>query len=228
MGGRWWSSSQTLCHWRRVGCSFPDTNQVSTVDTYLLTFVCFLLYPALQHIMKPPPAHSNPFLSWRSSLFGRRVWRTLLGPTFLGRLFWITSLSVAMFIAKRGHQAGSGLRTCSFWTSNLPVCIYMFVPPSPGSKLWPSNWQGDFLTSLKLYFYSKLTTEKEKRKRKVKPLSHVPLFATPWTVACQAPLSMGFFRQEYWNGLPFPSPGDLPDPRDWTRVSHSVNRCFTV
>ena len=38
------------------------------------------------------------------------------------------------------------------------------------------------------------------------------LFATPWTVACQAPLSMGFPRQEYWNGLPFPSLGDLPDP----------------
>ena len=35
---------------------------------------------------------------------------------------------------------------------------------------------------------------------------------TPWTVACQAPLSMGFPRQEYWNGLPFPSPGDLPNP----------------
>ena len=34
---------------------------------------------------------------------------------------------------------------------------------------------------------------------------------TPWTVACQAPLSMGFSRQEYWGGLPFPSPGDLPD-----------------
>ena len=36
--------------------------------------------------------------------------------------------------------------------------------------------------------------------------------ATPWTVAGQAPLSMGFSRQEYWNGLPFPSPGDLPKP----------------
>ena len=35
---------------------------------------------------------------------------------------------------------------------------------------------------------------------------------TPWTVAYQTPLSMGFLRQEYWNGLPFPSPGDLPDP----------------
>ena len=37
-------------------------------------------------------------------------------------------------------------------------------------------------------------------------------FATPWTVACQVPLSMGFSRQEYWRGLPFPPPGDLPDP----------------
>ena len=43
-------------------------------------------------------------------------------------------------------------------------------------------------------------------------LSRVQLFATPGTVAHQAALSMGFSRQEYWNGLPFPSPGDLPDP----------------
>ena len=43
-------------------------------------------------------------------------------------------------------------------------------------------------------------------------LSHVRLFATPGTVAHWAPLSMGFSRQEYWGGLPFPSPGDLPDP----------------
>ena len=42
-------------------------------------------------------------------------------------------------------------------------------------------------------------------------LSHVRLFLTPWTVICQAPLSMRFSRQEYWNGLPFPPPGDLPD-----------------
>ena len=39
-----------------------------------------------------------------------------------------------------------------------------------------------------------------------------PTFVTPWTVACQSPLSMGFSRQEYWSGLPCPSPGDLPDP----------------
>ena len=43
-------------------------------------------------------------------------------------------------------------------------------------------------------------------------LSGVQVFATPWTVAHQAPLSMVFFRQEYWSGMPLPSPGDLPDP----------------
>ena len=48
---------------------------------------------------------------------------------------------------------------------------------------------------------------------KVKLLSHVRLFATPRTVAHQAPQSMEFSRQEYWSGLPFPSPGDLPNPR---------------
>ena len=51
-----------------------------------------------------------------------------------------------------------------------------------------------------------------KVKVKVKSLSRLRLFATPWTVALQAPPSMGFSRQEYWSGLPFPSPGGLPDP----------------
>ena len=49
-------------------------------------------------------------------------------------------------------------------------------------------------------------------KLKVKLLSCVRLFAIPWTVIYQASLSMGFSRQEYWSGLPFPSLGDLPDP----------------
>ena len=46
----------------------------------------------------------------------------------------------------------------------------------------------------------------------MKSLNYVQLFATPWAVAYQAPLSMGFSRQEYWSGLSFPSPGDLPNP----------------
>ena len=51
-----------------------------------------------------------------------------------------------------------------------------------------------------------------KRKFKVKLLSHVRLFTTPWTVAYQAPPSMGFLRQEYWSGVPLPCPGDFPYP----------------
>ena len=51
-----------------------------------------------------------------------------------------------------------------------------------------------------------------KHKSKVQSFSHVQLFATPWTVACQASPPMGFSKQEYWSGLPFPSPGDLPNP----------------
>ena len=42
-------------------------------------------------------------------------------------------------------------------------------------------------------------------------LCRVQLFGAPWTIACQAPLPMGFSKQEYWSGLPFPSPGDFPD-----------------
>ena len=46
----------------------------------------------------------------------------------------------------------------------------------------------------------------------VQLLSHVQLFTTPWSIACQTSLSMGFSQQEYWTGLPFLSPGDLPNP----------------
>ena len=49
------------------------------------------------------------------------------------------------------------------------------------------------------------------KEKKVKPLSRVQLFATPWTVAYQTPPVMGFSRQEDWSGMPFPPPGDLPN-----------------
>ena len=52
----------------------------------------------------------------------------------------------------------------------------------------------------------------------VQLLSRVRLFATPWTVAYQAPPSTGFSRQEYWSGLPFPSPGESSQTRDRTRI----------
>ena len=56
------------------------------------------------------------------------------------------------------------------------------------------------------------TVTAQRKKVKVKLLSCVPLSATPWTVAYQAFPPMGFSRQQYWSGLSFPSPGDLPDP----------------
>ena len=67
-------------------------------------------------------------------------------------------------------------------------------------------------STLNVSFHSLLTYKVSAEKVKVKPLSHVQIFATPWTVAHNAPLSMGFSRQEYWSGLPFPSPKDLPNP----------------
>ena len=57
---------------------------------------------------------------------------------------------------------------------------------------------------------------------------HVRLFATPWTVACQAPLSMEFCRQEYWSGLPFTSPGDLPDSGIKPKSPALAGRFFTT
>jgi len=56
-------------------------------------------------------------------------------------------------------------------------------------------------------------------------LSHVRLFAIPWTIACQAPLSMGFPRPEYWSGLPFPSPVDVRGP--WIKPASCIGGFFT-
>ena len=73
----------------------------------------------------------------------------------------------------------------------------------PKEYVYPPTKREDLETCL---------SQPEPEKREVKSLSRVWLFATPWTVVCQAPLSMGFSRQEYWRRLPFPSPGDLLNP----------------
>ena len=59
--------------------------------------------------------------------------------------------------------------------------------------------------------------------------SHVQLFVTLWTVACQAPLSMRFFRQEYWSALPCPPPGDLPNPAIelWSPALQADSYCLS-
>ena len=76
------------------------------------------------------------------------------------------------------------------------------VPSRPSLPLWPCLLDHHGVRTWIIHLLS----------LRVKSLSHVWLFATPWTVAYQAPPSMGFSRQECWSGLPFPSPGDLPDP----------------
>ena len=103
------------------------------------------------------------------------------------------------------------------FTISGTLCL-LYLPPPPHALVWSSLGRvGDSLDKQDLNVVSS-----------VQSLSHVWLLVTPWTAACQAPLSMEFSCQEYWDGLPFPSPGDLPDPRDWTRVSCTAGRFFTT
>ena len=69
-----------------------------------------------------------------------------------------------------------------------------------------------YTTLLIYYLYYKTEKQTFMKVRLSQLLSLVQLFAIPWTVGCQALLSMGFPRQEYWSGVPFPTPGDLPNP----------------
>ena len=93
-----------------------------------------------------------------------------------------------------------------YWMS---VCIskHNEAKQAEMSRVWSRAKQGDGWLVLKIP-----QTPWKWKWKKVKSLSRVWLFATPWTVAHQASPSMGFSRQEYWSGLPVPSPGDLPDP----------------
>ena len=72
------------------------------------------------------------------------------------------------------------------------------------------NWTKPFCFWLNIFWSIKMATCIWLRSLKVKSFGHVRLFATPWTVVYQDPLSMGFSRQEYWSGLPFSSPGIFP------------------
>ena len=82
-----------------------------------------------------------------------------------------------------------------------------------------SHWPLTSEHTLLVTYSSRKRDKKAAASQKVKSLSRVRLFATPWTVAYEAPPSMGFSRQEYWSGLPFPSPGPLRkatwNAREW-------------
>ena len=79
--------------------------------------------------------------------------------------------------------------------------LHLICQPIWKTQQWPQDWKRSVFIPIP-----------KKVKLKVKSLNRVQLFATLWTIAQQAPPSMGFSRQEYWSGLPFPSPGDLPNP----------------
>ena len=102
--------------------------------------------------------------------------------------------------------------------------VLTFVSPITRDLLWHRNPALYFCIPASSYT-AWLTVKVEV---KVKSLSPFWLFATPWTVAYQAPPSMGFSRQEYWSGLPLSSPGDLLWSRDRTRVSCIPGRRFNL
>ena len=122
------------------------------------------------------------------------VWRRHTGFSCLfcynpDRWFWAKFLSRLGFVNYK-MKAFTGWRLRSSLACQVHILLSL---PSPYASL-------PFINEI---------SESEK----VKSLSRVWLFVTPWTVAYQAPPSMESSRQEYWSGLPFPSPGDLPDPR---------------
>ena len=90
----------------------------------------------------------------------------------------------------------------------LKLEIYVKIPRA----LCTSFYRAIYVSDLGQEIYIYIISFNPNSFMKVKSLSCVRLFAVPWTAAHQAPPPMGFSRQEYWSGLSFPSPGDLPNP----------------
>ena len=109
--------------------------------------------------------------------------------------------SVTLWTVARKAPLSMGFSRQEYWSGCHALLQGIFL--TQGSNLchfWFPHWQAG---SLPLVPPGKV---------KVKWLSCVRLFLTPWAIAYQGPQSMEFSRQEYWSGLAFPSPGDLPDP----------------
>ena len=102
-----------------------------------------------------------------------------------------------------------------FWTMGLEQ-IKVILPPMENAEIKIKETMSDVIIR------NRKTEKFLSSISELKSFSRVRVFATPWTVAYQAPLSMRFSRQGYWSGLPFPSPRDLPNPGiDWgQQASH--------
>ena len=130
---------------------------------------------------------------------------------------WISQMRILQWIVISCSRGSSWTRDQTFiFCMCLLHCRQTLYPLSnQGSPVFTKTtfFFICFLVAFPQFIIPKAQTLFPLLKRyKVKLLSRVWLFTTPWTVAYQAPPSMGFSRQEYWSGLSFPSPGDLPDP----------------
>ena len=114
------------------------------------------------------------------------------------------------------HGVAKSQIRLSYWTatteSNLKDCIVFTLLKKSHHSVSLMTRERRIKVRSKRHPWQQSSKSKPTINTKVKLLSRVRLFATPWTVAYNASPSMGFSRQEYWNGLPFPTPEDLPNP----------------
>ena len=99
-------------------------------------------------------------------------------------------------------------QSLNHWTTRESLSMSNIITYVPWNHVWTKCVQCSIVFNIKSFWMHCVTNGLAN----VKSLSRVWLFATLWTVAHQAPLSIGFSRQEYWGGLPFPSPDDLLNP----------------
>ena len=163
------------------------------------------------------------FYAWGLSLSHLQVpevmdWRILLYLMFPYCIQWWEAMWKVLFVTLASHKevkehlwdvqiqelkTENGSTFLAFVTSSSSNCLVLGAAISskfPNSAFLRLYWTGTRPSAF-MFFACVLSH-----------FSRVRLCAIPWTVARQAPLSMGFFSQEYWNGLPCPPPGDLPDP----------------
>ena len=147
--------------------------------------------------------HESEKWKWSRSVVSNTVWPHGLQPTRLLRPLDFP-----------GKSTGVGCHCLLHWgivaaAKSLQSCPTLCDPrnDSPPGSAVPGILQARTLEWVAISF-----SNAWKWKVKVKSLSCARLLVTPWTAAYQAPSSMGFSRQEYWSGLPLPSPGDLPNP----------------
>ena len=164
-------------------------------------------------------AHATPTITWEVAHATPTItWEEVL---WLSPVYKLNGESLNLALSTRSKQHLVGHRATSVETSPSPIKNSLIwqtnakqeptnkkiMPQRPASASkgianCPNRLQHSTTRTIQVYIYY----------LRVCVLSHVQLFGTPWTIACQAPLSMEFSRQEYWSGLPFLSLGDLPDP----------------